>query len=115
MDRLDEIYNKQQELQTKLGNIDIFLNQKFININLLAMFDEVGEVMRETRWKNPKEIEFGWKKTQEFNVENYRNELVDILHFFMNLCIAGGMTSEELFVRYMNKNKENHTRKEEEY
>jgi len=116
-DKLDQIFKKQVDLQIKLYNSlePLIKNQEFININLLACFDELSEIMRESAWKNPNLIKFGWKKTQEFNEEKFKEEIVDLLHFFVNLCIAAGMNEEELFERYINKNKENHDRKDRGY
>jgi hypothetical protein len=37
-------------------------------------------------------------------------EIVDILHFFLNMAISIGMTPQELFNMYMSKNKENRER-----
>ena len=37
--------------------------------------------MRETAWKNPAKIKYGWKKNQELNEENFKEEIVDLWHF----------------------------------
>lgn len=114
---ISSIYNKQLGLQKRLGysKNELVLNQKFININILALLDELTEALRETQWKNPKVIKYGWKKTQKFNQENFKNELIDILHFFINLCIASGMEPEEIFNRYFDKNKINFKRQDVGY
>jgi len=115
-DKLKLIFDKQANLQDKLYGLDnLIKNQEFINVNILAMLDELSEVLRETEWKNPNKIKYGWKKTQKFNEENFKEELVDLLHFFINLCIASGMDDNELLFRYINKNKVNHKRKESGY
>ena len=115
-DRLNKFYEKQLNLQEKLYEIDeLVLNQSYINLNIMALFDEVSEVLRETAWKNPKYTPFGWKTKSEINQENLKEELVDVLHFFINMCIASGMGPDELFERYINKNKENHERKDSGY
>lgn len=105
MDRLTTIFEIQKELQEKLG---VTFNQDYINTMTLACEQELHEALRETPWKP-------WKKQQEFNRENYKKELVDALHFFVNLCLAGGITADEIFEEYLNKNKENHVRKETGY
>jgi len=116
MDRLDQIFNKQLVLQNKLyGDKDLVLNQEYINLHIMAIYDEIGEVMRETAWKNPKYTPFGWKTSQEINQERFKEELVDVLHFFINLCISSDMGSDELFDRYKNKNSVNHKRKDVGY
>lgn len=118
IDKLDKIFEKQKELQAKLGNLPLISykdRQEYININILSCLDELSEVLRETQWKNPNVIKFGWKKAQEFNLDNYRKELIDLFHFFINLCLAGGIDSKMLFKMYIEKNEVNHERQKENY
>lgn len=105
---LKEIFDKQIKLQDKLGNKNLVGNQEFINIMTLATIDEITESLRETPWKP-------WKKHQTFNQEKYKEELVDEFHFFINRCLAAGLTAEELYERFCNKNKINHDRQMEGY
>lgn len=42
-------------------------------------------------------------------------EIIDILHFFMNMAISIGMTPEEMYNMYMAKNKENRDRQKRGY
>jgi hypothetical protein len=42
-------------------------------------------------------------------------EIIDILHFFMNMAISIGMTPQEMYNMYMSKNKENRARQERGY
>jgi len=116
-DKLKAIFDKQMSLQTRLGytQSELLQNQEFININILAMLDELSEALRETQWKNPKVIKYGWKKTQEFNAPKFKDELIDMLHFFVNLCISAGLTHEMLYIRYMSKNRENFKRQDRGY
>ena len=98
-DKLDEIYNHQKALQVKLGIYDKIsdsksLKQHYINQMILALHEEAVEIMRETAYKNPEFVPFGWKKGQEFNNEKFKEEIIDIIHFVMNLCIISGMDSE---------------------
>ena len=119
-DKLDLIFKHQKALQKKLGiydkiNQDPKMRQQYINQMILALHEEATEIMRETAYKNPEYMPFGWKKGQKFNEENFKDEIIDIIHFVMNLCIISGMTSEEIFERYIGKNKENHVRQENGY
>ena len=117
-DKLDILFNKQEILQNRLKNIP-FKNQKhrqeFINITVLACLDELSEILRETAWKNPKYIAGGWKKTQKFKLENYKEEIIDLWHFLINLSISAGLSSDDLFKRFLNKNEENHERQNKNY
>lgn len=120
IDMLTEMYNKQFNLQKKLGTIDKFnesqaMKQQFINQMILALHEEAVEIMRETAYKNPDYVPFGWKKHQEFNNEKFQEEIIDIIHFVLNLAIVSGMSPNEIFNKYMEKNKENANRKENNY
>ena len=106
--RLTDIFKFQRELQTKLGTFDKIQTpadrQEFVNQMLLAMFEETVEVMRETPYKNPAFVKFGWKKTQIGDINKLREELVDLLHFFVNICLVNNFTAEDIFQTYCKKN-----------
>ena len=119
-DKLDEIFNHQKQLQTRLGiyekiNKNDSMKQQYINQMILALHEEAVEIMRETAYKNPEYMPFGWKKGQQFNNEKFKEEIIDIIHFVMNLCIISGMDSDEIYNRYLNKNKENFIRQDDNY
>jgi hypothetical protein len=42
-------------------------------------------------------------------------EIIDILHFFLNMAISIGMTPQEMYNMYMSKNKENRDRQKRGY
>jgi dimeric dUTPase (all-alpha-NTP-PPase superfamily) len=75
---------------------------------ILATIDELMEVLRETPWKP-------WKKQQSWNIHKIREELIDVLHFFVNLCLAAGIGSNQLHKMYLDKNKINNKRQDEGY
>ena len=119
-DKLDEIFEKQKELQTRLGTLEKAsesesMKQQYINQMILALHEEAVEIMRETGYKNPDLVPFGWKKGQKFDNEKFKEEIIDIIHFVMNLCIISGMDSKEIYERYIGKNKENHERQNHGY
>lgn len=119
-DKLDEIYAHQLLLQEHLGNIEKInesdsMKQHFINQMILALHEEAVEIMRETAYKNPDYVPFGWKKGQQFNNEKFKEEIIDIIHFVINLCIVAEMEPEEIYQRYLNKNKENFKRQDDNY
>ena len=119
MDKLKYMLEKQRELQNKLGIYEKIENegdkQQYINQMILAIQEEAIEIMRETAYKNPEYVKFGWKKGQKSNPELFKEEIVDLWHFLMNLIIISGMDTDEFFQRYLNKNDLNHKRKEERY
>ena len=106
MDKLDEIFRLQNsfdtELSEKRGLKDITPEQ-WIQKETLAMLSELSELINEVNfkwWKNPKPVD----------QKAVKGELVDILHFFTSMCLKMGMTSQELYEMYLEKNKENFDR-----
>lgn len=112
MDKLDEMFKIQNKAQESRGTWDKINEsesnkQQFVNQMVLAAIEECTEIMRETAYKNPEYMPFGWKKGQQWNEENYKEEIIDLMHFVMNLFMTVGGTSEEFFEIYKKKNKEN--------
>jgi dimeric dUTPase (all-alpha-NTP-PPase superfamily) len=77
---------------------------------------EMNEMLYELPFFKP------WKdytKMTEEDIEDdfkaARKELIDHLHFFMNMAIGLNMTADELFTGYYQKNKENYQRQMEGY
>jgi len=121
IDKLDKIFDKQKELQGKMpekvpfGEVSDWHWQEAINQFILAGMIELAEAAQVTQWKNPERVKFGWKRTQQLKLEKFKEELVDCIHFVVNLCLIAGMDANEVFDRYMNKNKVNVKRQEDEY
>jgi dimeric dUTPase (all-alpha-NTP-PPase superfamily) len=117
---LNDIFEHQRALQERFtapihSGDNAGCKQEYTNVMLLALFDEIAEVMRETAWKNPELIPFGWKKGQAFDRDKYVKELADVLHFFVNLCLVRDITAREIHNAYLGKNRENHKRKDHGY
>lgn len=104
MDKLDKIFEKQRELDNeiiKLRNIGEIPRDQWIQKEILAIISELAEVMQEINWK-------WWKNEKEVNEDNVKEEIIDVLHFFMSLCIkAGFKDGQEIYDRYMSKHQEN--------
>ena len=105
MDKLDMIFQLQQSLDDDIArrrNLE-FSREVWLQKEVLAMISELSEVLDEVNfkwWKNPKQVDDAALK----------GELVDLLHFFVSMCLRSGMTAEELFALYKEKNKENFDR-----
>lgn len=116
---LAHMFKVQYELQERLETWEKIKNpqmrQQFINQMILAIQEEAVEIMRETAYKNPEFVPFGWKKTQVENTENFKEEIIDLFHFVMNLAMVSGMDSKEFYERYLKKNKINHDRQDNNY
>ena len=80
----------------------------FLTWNCFALEDELHEAMGETGWKP-------WATSNHLNAEAFHGELVDAFHFFMNLCLASGLTVEKLFEGYNIKLQKNIQRQRDAY
>nr|WP_122011580.1 dUTPase [Maliibacterium massiliense] len=108
MDKLEEIFMMQQQFDTTLAkqrHLEDIPAEVWIQKETLAMLSELAELIDEVNfkwWKNPKEID----------PRAVKGELVDILHFFVSMCLKMGMTAAELHAMYLEKNKENFERQQ---
>lgn len=104
MDKLEHIFQMQKDLNdfiTKNHKLENkYTPEEWIQKNILALISELSEVLSEVNFK-------WWKNNKEINRQALKEELVDVLHFFISMCIHAGMTAEELYEIYVKKNKEN--------
>ncbi len=106
MDKLDMMFAMQDKLDSEIittRGLEGITPDQWIQKETLAMLSEMAELIAEVNfkwWKNPKEI----------NYDNVKDELVDIFHFFMGMCLKVGMDADELLKRYISKNEENFKR-----
>lgn len=108
MDKLDKIFQMQAALNNYIireRGLESITPDEWIQKHMIAMISEMGELLQEMNfkwWKNPKTVDPAALK----------EEMVDILHFFISMCLASGMTAEEMFSIYMAKNEENYLRQQ---
>lgn len=110
---LEGMLEHQHQMQIKSfgadpASLDLAARVQFLKDMILALEDELHEAMGE----------FGWKPWSErvFIDENpLKGELIDAWHFFMNLCIAAGLGTEEWYDRYYGKAEVNRKRQVEGY
>lgn len=106
LDKMDKIFYMQ-----KLFNDEIVEKRELQEITpsewlqklTLAMVSELAELLEEVNFK-------WWKNPKPLNEEHIKEELIDILHFFVSMCLRMGMSADEVFNIYMKKNKENFDR-----
>jgi dimeric dUTPase (all-alpha-NTP-PPase superfamily) len=106
MDKLDEIFTMQAALNDDIVNtrgLPQYDMQTWIQKLTLATISELSELIDEVNFK-------WWKNEKEINVDNVRDEIVDIVHFVVSMALRSGMSAQELYDRYMAKNKENFDR-----
>lgn len=105
MDKLDVIFQMQQSLNEDIEsrrNIG-FTREEWMQKEVLAMISELSEVLDEVNFK-------WWKNAKPIDDVSLKGELVDVLHFFVSMCLKSGMTADELFALYKAKNQENFDR-----
>lgn len=104
-DKLDVLFRMQAGLDRYIREkrgLD-YSKGEWICKKALALIVELGEVVDEARYK-------WWKNNADIDPAALKEEIVDVLHFFLGMCIDSGMTSDELFEIYLKKNKENYDR-----
>ena len=106
MDKLDKIFAMQKALNDDIAdrrNLDRSEKSEWLQRQTLAMMSEMAELIDEVNFK-------WWKNPKPLDDEKIKYEIVDILHFFVSMCLTADMDAEELFTLYLNKNKENFDR-----
>ncbi len=73
-----------------------------------AMSQEIAELIDSVPWK-------WWAKYQKFDEQNARVEVVDLFHFLISTAQVLGMSADDVFNAYIQKNKVNFQRQESGY
>lgn len=110
---LNELLTAQRDLQVKFGyhfeHMTTLERVDYIKEMVLALTDELHEVLGEVDWKS-------WTHGERHvNVDGVKKELVDAFHMFMNLMLVVDMTASELGALYARKHQVNITRQESGY
>lgn len=114
-DRLEDIIAAQRAIAVRfhdLPRMTLEEKEKATAQYLLAITAEIGEILNgddihgvkgqgAIRWKS-------WKKNVTPADPDYiKTELIDILHFTLEMLLIWGADSSEIYRRYLNKNQEN--------
>lgn len=105
-DKLSHIFELQHAFDSALSekrNLGHITRQEWMQKEILAVLSELAELLDEVQFK-------WWKNPTPMNEEAAKEELVDILHFFVSMCLKMDMDADELYERYLEKNKENFDR-----
>lgn len=112
MDKLEEIFSLQDELNSRIGvvtqGLDDEEQRKWILNYVRAMQQELAELTDSVPWK-------WWAKYQEYDKQNARVEVVDLFHFLISLAQVLGMSADDVYDAYLKKNKVNHQRQDSGY
>lgn len=102
MDKLDRIFELQRQLDERIErnhNVN-FTFDEWVQKDMLAIICEMSEALTETNFK-------WWKNEKTVDGSKLQEELIDVLHFFVSLCIRCGLDADSMFEIYMSKNAEN--------
>lgn len=112
-DMMTEMFRMQGELNKRIGvtSPDKMTEEdqvKWILNYCRAMTQELAELTDSVPWK-------WWAKYQKFDKQNARVEVVDLFHFLISLAQILGMSAQDVFTFYTEKNKVNFQRQDSGY
>lgn len=111
-DKLDHIFELQKSLNKRIGvDTDSMNEEEQIKWTLnycRALSQETAELTDSVPWK-------WWAKYQKFDKQNAKIEVVDMFHFLISLAQVLGLTADDVYNGYIQKNKVNFSRQENGY
>ncbi|WP_336766215.1 dUTPase [Bacillus cereus] len=69
------------------------------------MESDIDEIRREVNWK-------WWKNEKPIDKEALRGEVIDMWHFLISLSLICGLSAEDVYRIYFEKNRENYARQD---
>jgi len=112
LDKLDEIFRLQRALNLRIGvdttRMTDEQRQQWLLNYCRAMSQEIAELTDCVPWK-------WWAKYQQFDRQNARVEIVDLLHFLVSLAQVLEMTPDDIFEAYGKKHQVNLARQQSGY
>ena len=108
-DRLEKIFDEQKKLVEYLV-ADRYpkKTEERVSALMTAIIHEAIELQDLTSWK-------WWKRPSGFEVKIAQTELIDILHFVIQVALELQMTPQDVLDVYMDKNYVNRERKRSGY
>ncbi len=109
MDRLELIFSLQKGLAGMM-NLDRYPKDTEGRVAALctAIIHEAVELQRTTNWK-------WWKKPTPFNIDDAKEELIDIWHFVVQASLELNLTPDDIIAEYKRKNEINRDRQRNGY
>ena len=109
MDKLEKLIEMQKDLASALATRRYPLKtEERISFLCTAITHEAIELQRLTNWK-------WWKSPTNFDLEEAKEELIDIWHFVLQAAIELKMSPDDIVKYYSKKNKINKERKRMKY
>jgi dimeric dUTPase (all-alpha-NTP-PPase superfamily) len=111
-DQLRELFRMQLALNERIGVKTEGMTEeektRWVLNYCRAMSQEIAELTDSVPWK-------WWAKYQKFDEQNARVEVVDLFHFLISMAQVLGMSADDVFNAYIQKNKVNFQRQESGY
>lgn len=112
LDMLKAMFDLQADLNRRIGVDTCSLPEAeqptWVLNYCRAMSQEIAELTDSVPWK-------WWAKYQTFDRQNARVEVVDLFHFLISLAQVLGLSAEDVFRLYTQKNQLNFQRQETGY
>lgn len=110
---LDEIFERQLRLQRESFGVDPeqlddAARADYVRSMTLALMDELHEALAEVGWKP-------WATGRHLNRDAFVGELIDALHFLVNLFLVAGANANEVAIKYFAKAAKNQMRQQVGY
>lgn len=121
MDKLETMMEMQKQFQERIGfNFETMTEKEkatYMKEMQMWVTDEMSEALHELKFAKgwSKQYDSWTQEETEYHADKFKDEMVDAFHFFMNVLIAAGMDANELFERYLKKNKINIDRQNNGY
>lgn len=106
-DKLSEIFAMQAALDQRIiseRGIEKTTDEWVLGLTI-AMEAEIDEVRRLISWK-------WWKNPKPIDFDELRGEVIDLWHFLVSLSEKVGLTADDVYRVYCEKNAENHARQD---
>lgn len=112
-DTLGKLFELQKKLQTRFYNDVDELPKEMpekIPRQITSLVAELGEILEENqKWKS-------WRKNPPpVDYDNLLTEVVDAFHFMINIALFLGFDSDDVYNRFIEKNRENIKRQDSNY
>lgn len=115
----------QKIIQKKDPNRHLYRDEPFLGYRIFMITEaieaECKELKRETQWKwwknytNATQTQRGAFSEEFMNDKKLKEECADIWHFLIQLSLEIGLTPEDIYKHYLDKNKENINRQDNNY
>jgi dimeric dUTPase (all-alpha-NTP-PPase superfamily) len=111
-DKFEHLFDMQNKLNLRIGVDSATMSDeeriKWVLNYCRATSQELAELTDSVPWK-------WWAKYQNFDKANARVEVVDLFHFLISLAQVLGMSAQDVYDLYLQKNKLNFQRQDTGY